>query len=149
MEALIYQTYDCTTILRYEYRTADALVKDFELMKTNAVKFNGAQNQIAEEAIEIHKFVRDQVEASRSEFSPLEEEVEELMSGKANKHQKAGKKKVKGIKLKAGRSSSSGGSGGNEKMGGINIGDISQSLMDDNGDGSDTDTDDDILDFDL
>ena len=26
---------------RYEYKTADQLVKDFELMKNNAVKFNG------------------------------------------------------------------------------------------------------------
>lgn len=26
---------------RYEYRTADAFLKDFELMKSNAIKFNG------------------------------------------------------------------------------------------------------------
>jgi hypothetical protein len=26
---------------RYEYRTADSFVKDFELMKNNAIKFNG------------------------------------------------------------------------------------------------------------
>ena len=30
-------TFPCS----YEYRTADAFVKDFELMKNNAVKFNG------------------------------------------------------------------------------------------------------------
>jgi len=28
-------------IQRYEYRTAEAFVKDFELMKSNAIKFNG------------------------------------------------------------------------------------------------------------
>ena len=27
---------------RYEYRTADAMLKDFALMKSNAIKFNGA-----------------------------------------------------------------------------------------------------------
>lgn len=123
-------------------------------MKNNAVKFNGAQNQIAEEAVEIYKFVKDQVEASRSEFSPLEEEVEELMSGKANKqHLKANKKKGKGSKTKKTSSSSttsgvSTSTGGSGLVGGINIGDIAQSMMDDDGDG--TDTDDDILgDFDL
>ena len=26
---------------RYEYRTADAFLKDFNLMKSNAIKFNG------------------------------------------------------------------------------------------------------------
>jgi hypothetical protein len=34
----------CTPFLsseRYEYRTADTFLKDFALMKTNAIKFNG------------------------------------------------------------------------------------------------------------
>lgn len=91
-------------------------MKDFELMKNNAVKFNGAQNQIAEEAVEIFKFVKDQIEASRSEFNPLETEVAELMSSGKNKFQqskggdgksknKSPNNKIKSLKVKKSSSS--------------------------------------------
>ena len=132
---------------RYEYRTAEAFVKDFELMKSNAVKFNGAQHQFAAEATEIYRFVKEQVEASSSEFGPLEEEVAQLMSSKGNKKQKLmNKKKFKGtIKVKksttattptpsCGTSSST----TSNIIGGINIGDLSQF---DEGNGTDTDSD--------
>lgn len=70
---------------KYEYRKADALLKDFELMKNNAVKFNGEKSDIAQEAIAMHQFVRDQIEANRPELSKLEEQVEDQMSGKKKK----------------------------------------------------------------
>ena len=73
---------------KYEYRTADALVKDFELMKNNAIKFNTAASPIAQEAIAIHEFVRDQVQASRAELTKLEEQVEDQMGGKSKKKRK-------------------------------------------------------------
>lgn len=75
-------------ISRYEYRTADALVKDFELMKSNAIKFNTAESSIAKEAIAIYEFVRDQIQASRAELSKLEEAVEDQLSGKSKKKRK-------------------------------------------------------------
>ena len=75
---------------KYEYRTADALVKDFELMKNNAIKFNTAASPIAQEAIAIHEFVRDQVQASRSELTKLEEQVEDQMGGKKKKRKDTG-----------------------------------------------------------
>jgi Bromodomain len=127
----------------HKYRTADALVKDFELMKNNAVRFNGAETPISAEAVEIFKFVKDQVEASRSEFNPLEEEVEELMSGKLAKQQKS--KKKKSLIIKSKKSNISGGTptGSMASM----IGDISQDILDNDGD-SDSDSDDD-LDLDL
>lgn len=75
-------------INKYEYRTADALVKDFELMKNNAIKFNGEASPIAQEAIAIHEFVRDQVQACRTELTKLEEQVEDQMGGKSKKKRK-------------------------------------------------------------
>ena len=54
-------------------------------MKNNAVKFNGEHSEIAQEAIAIHQFVRDQIEGNRSELTKLEEQVEDQMSGKSKK----------------------------------------------------------------
>jgi hypothetical protein len=126
-------------MIRYEYRTADALVKDFELMKSNAIKFNGQQNQIAEEAIAMYQFVKDQVEACLSEFGPLEEAVGHLMSGKTKK-----KKKTKGMTKRSSSSSGNMASGGGAA---VNIGDLSQSMQFDGG--SDSDSDDSIGDLGL
>ncbi|GKZ00022.1 hypothetical protein MPSEU_000955600 [Mayamaea pseudoterrestris] len=75
-------------INRYEYRTADGLVKDFELMKDNAAKFNGPADVIAVEAAAIFEFVRDQIESQRAELSELEEAVKEQMEGKPKKKRK-------------------------------------------------------------
>uniref|UniRef100_A0A7S2VAW6 Bromo domain-containing protein n=1 Tax=Entomoneis paludosa TaxID=265537 RepID=A0A7S2VAW6_9STRA len=82
-------------IKRYEYRTVDQLYEDFQLMKSNAIKFNGEGNQIAQEAIAIYEFVGDQIQASRSELSKLEAAVDDQMSTKPKKKRKgaAGKKK--------------------------------------------------------
>ena len=78
----------------FQYRTADALLRDIELMKTNAVKFNGAANPIALEAVSIYEFVKNQIEGSRHELTPLEEAVDLIMSGKPKgKKQKSGKMK--------------------------------------------------------
>jgi len=83
---------------KYEYRTADAFVRDFELMKSNAGKFNGPSNPITLEAAAIYDFVKQQIEASRNELTPLEGAVEDVFSGQAKqKKQKKGKtKKMKG-----------------------------------------------------
>jgi transcription initiation factor TFIID subunit 1 len=75
--------------IRYEYRTADAFVRDFELMKSNATKFNGPANLITQEAVAIYEFVRDQVESFRPELRELEEQVDELMNAKPKKKLKA------------------------------------------------------------
>jgi transcription initiation factor TFIID subunit 1 len=84
-------------LTRYDYRTADALIADFELMKMNAVKFNGPESQIAREAVAIYDFVKDQVEASRKELASLEEAVSDIMDGKPKKkkNKTAGKNKKK------------------------------------------------------
>jgi len=89
---------------KYEYRTADALVKDFELMKMNAIKFNGESSDIAQEAIAIHQFVRDQIEGNRSELSKLEEQVEDQLSGKSKKRKldSGGSKNLEGVPINLG-----------------------------------------------
>ncbi|KAL7568791.1 hypothetical protein ACA910_007211 [Epithemia clementina (nom. ined.)] len=69
-------------IKRYEYRTADALLDDFELMKSNAIKFNGEAHHIAKEAKAIAEFVQEQIQANRAELSQLEVAVEEQMDPK-------------------------------------------------------------------
>lgn len=110
-------------ISRYDYRTADMMLKDFELMKQNAVKFNGEANPIAQEGIAIYEFVKDQINSSRSEFANLEVAVEETMSGK--------KSKKSGMK---GRSS-----GGTARVGGVNInlGDLPDDVAYDDSDSGD------------
>jgi hypothetical protein len=63
-------------------------------MKTNAIKFNGPTNPIALEAVAIYDYVKNQIESIRDELTALEEEVDEIMSGKpVNKKLKTGKSK--------------------------------------------------------
>eukprot|EP00934_Nitzschia_sp_Nitz4_P004104 Nitzschia sp. Nitz4//scaffold390_size11914//842//8150//NITZ4_009014-RA/size11914-snap-gene-0.14-mRNA-1//-1//CDS//3329550186//4094//frame0 len=80
-------------IQKYEYRTADAFLKDFELMKSNAIKFNGAGTLIAEEGCAIYDIVKEKVAESRAELTHLEEAVQEQMSGKPKKKKKKGSPK--------------------------------------------------------
>jgi hypothetical protein len=72
---------------KYGYSTADDFVKDFELMKNNAIKFNGKGSPLANEAVEIWEFVKNTVAQNRKEFDEMEEAVSD---------QKSGKKKRKG-----------------------------------------------------
>ena len=100
-------------------------------MKANAVKFNGPANAIALEAVAIYDFVKNQIESSRGELTALEEEVDEIMSGKA-----ASKK----IKIGKSKKSLSGNARNIANIGGMSVelGDISRL-----GEGSDdSDSDD-------
>jgi hypothetical protein len=72
---------------KYGYNTANDFVKDFELMKNNAIKFNGYGSPLATEATEIWEFVKNTVAQNREEFDEMEEAVID---------QKNGKKKRKG-----------------------------------------------------
>jgi len=77
-------------ISRYEFRSADVMLRDFELMRSNATKFNGQASPITIEAIAIYDFVRDQIDANREDFRQLERDVQEQMSGKPRKKKKQG-----------------------------------------------------------
>lgn len=73
---------------KYEYRSASAFVRDFELMKMNAIKFNGEGSPIAQEATAIHTLVKNMVDTNREELAKLEDSVDELMSGASKKAKK-------------------------------------------------------------
>eukprot|EP00546_Thalassionema_frauenfeldii_P017142 CAMPEP_0178897122 /NCGR_PEP_ID=MMETSP0786-20121207/1565_1 /TAXON_ID=186022 /ORGANISM="Thalassionema frauenfeldii, Strain CCMP 1798" /LENGTH=1512 /DNA_ID=CAMNT_0020567625 /DNA_START=435 /DNA_END=4974 /DNA_ORIENTATION=+ len=63
-----------------KYKTADAFVKDFLLMKTNAEKFNGAQNPLALEANRIYEYVKQVVEKDRDELTQMELALQNMTS---------------------------------------------------------------------
>ena len=83
-------------IQKYEYRTADSFLKDFELMKSNAIKFNGPGTIISDEAATIYDQVREKVEESRAELTHLEEAVDEQLNTKPTKRRKKGSPKGSG-----------------------------------------------------
>lgn len=74
---------------KYDYNTADKFVADFELMKMNAIKFNGKGSPLANEAVEMWEFVKTTVEQNREEFNQMEEAVQDQMSGKKKKKAKS------------------------------------------------------------
>jgi len=67
-------------IQRYEYKTADSFISDFDLMKKNAVKFNGESNIIAKEANEIYMFVNNIVNLNKAEFDEMEMAVKHQLN---------------------------------------------------------------------
>mmetsp|Transcript_17160 Transcript_17160/g.41757 ORF Transcript_17160/g.41757 Transcript_17160/m.41757 type:complete len:1420 (+) Transcript_17160:199-4458(+) len=82
-------------IKNYEYRTTEGFLKDFQLMRANAIKFNGAGTAIAEEGVQIFDIVKTRIEESRGELADLEEAVQEQLSTKPKK--KKTKTKVKAM----------------------------------------------------
>ena len=90
---IIHEPIDLTAIrekiARYGYNTADDFVADFELMKNNAIKFNGKGTPLANEAVEIFEFVKNTVSQNRQEFNEMEEAVVDQKSGKKKKKGKA------------------------------------------------------------
>jgi transcription initiation factor TFIID subunit 1 len=67
-------------------------LKDFELVKTNAMKFNGANSMLANEATAIYDTAKRMVEESRPELSHLEQAVADQMSTQSKKKKTAGRK---------------------------------------------------------
>lgn len=116
-------------ISKNEYRKSDTFLKDFELMKNNAIKFNGESHPVAVEAIAIHEFVRDQLEVNQSELSQLEEAVAAQMDTTKNKI--AGKKSKGGSDKKVSLSGTVAGSPE------LHLGDIGEFMLDDSDSGED------------
>lgn len=83
-------------ISRYEYRSVDIVLRDFELMKNNAIKFNGQASPIAQEAISIYDFVKDKIESDRAELTALEAAVDDQMGGGGGKQGKSKRAKKGG-----------------------------------------------------
>ena len=78
---------------KYEYRTADAMLKDFALVKTNAAKFNGNGTMLADEAAAIYDAAQNMVDDNKAELSQLEEAVADQMSTQSKKKKKRSTKK--------------------------------------------------------
>lgn len=73
----------------YEYRSTEGFLKDFQRMRANAIKFNGAGTPIAEEAAQIFELAKSKIEESRGEFADLEEAVQEQMNTKPKKKKRS------------------------------------------------------------
>merc|ERR1712127_1006113 len=73
----------------FEYDTTDKFVSDFELMKENAIKFNGTGSPLAFEAVEIYEFVTRTIEQNRPEFDKMEDAVKKQTAGKKKKKSKS------------------------------------------------------------
>lgn len=97
---MIHEPIDLQTIReknrKYEYNTADKFVAHFELMKTNAIKFNGKGTPLANEAVEIWEFVETTIEQNREEFNQMEAAVKDQMSWKKKKKTKKSSKTASG-----------------------------------------------------
>ena len=77
----------------YEYRTIEAFLKDFKLMQNNAIRFNGKDSILGEEATDIYEFVSETIEGNREEFEALEVAVKEQLSGSHRKKKKGSQPK--------------------------------------------------------
>ncbi|VEU39825.1 unnamed protein product [Pseudo-nitzschia multistriata] len=72
-------------IEKYEYRSAESLLKDFDLIKSNAIKFNGAAHSLAVEASAIYDMVKSMIESNKAELSHLEQAVADQMNTQPKK----------------------------------------------------------------
>uniref|UniRef100_A0A7S1BN05 Bromo domain-containing protein n=1 Tax=Corethron hystrix TaxID=216773 RepID=A0A7S1BN05_9STRA len=87
---------------RYDYASSAEFLADFELMRDNAIKFNGAAHGLAKEASEIYECVRTQIEGSADEFERMEEAVQKMHTMRPNKKKKV---RAKGRGAKKGKKS--------------------------------------------
>jgi hypothetical protein len=81
---------------RYEYKTADAFVEDFALMRDNAVTFNGKGSELGNEASAICNFVKMAIDSNREELMRLEEAVQLQKMSSGKKGHKRSKKQKNG-----------------------------------------------------
>eukprot|EP00984_Skeletonema_dohrnii_P007329 scaffold2651_cov137-Skeletonema_dohrnii-CCMP3373.AAC.1 len=75
---------------KYEYKTADSFLAEFDLMRKNAIKFNGEQSPISAEAKEIYESVKSTIDQNRDEFNQMEQAVVDQLAGKKKTSKKKG-----------------------------------------------------------
>jgi hypothetical protein len=77
-------------------RAANSFFSDFDLMKRNAINFNGKGSALANEATEIYEFVKSTIDQNREEFDQMEEAVQDqINNGRRKKKLKVAKGKGK------------------------------------------------------
>jgi len=67
-------------IQKYEYRTVESFLADFELMKKNAVDFNGVGTPLGNEGTAIYEFIKATVYENKADFDAMEAAVEDQMN---------------------------------------------------------------------
>jgi ethanolamine utilization protein EutQ (cupin superfamily) len=70
------------------------MLRDFELMKNNAIRFNGANHPLSIEANAIYEFVKSEIADNRQQLDMMEEAVRDQMSSKKSKKAKAAQAKM-------------------------------------------------------
>jgi len=78
---------------RYLYPNADAFLRDFELMKNNAIRFNSAEALLSKEATAIYEFVKSEISDGRAELEAMADAVEDMNNNKKPRKSKAAKTK--------------------------------------------------------
>ena len=73
---------------RYEYKTPEAMLKDFDLMRANAIKFNGKGSALGNEGNEIYECVQAKIDEHRMELESLTMAVDDHLNGKKKKRSK-------------------------------------------------------------
>jgi hypothetical protein len=120
---------------KYEYRTAEAFLKDLDLMRRNCIKFNGKESPFSKEAEAICEYARKRIDEQRAELTALEEMVEDFMtSGKKKKSRVGG-----GGRVTALSSATAMASGNNVVVDGVavNLGDLDKEFEEIEGSDSD------------
>lgn len=70
------------------------MLRDFELMKNNAMRFNGPNHPLSIEANAIYEFVQSEIADNRQQLDTMEEAVKDQMSSKKSKKAKAAQAKM-------------------------------------------------------
>jgi len=84
----------------FQYASTESMLKDFELMKNNTIKYNGNGTVLAEEADAMYNVVKKLIDQNSAELSHLEEAAAQVMGKKTTKAK--GKKKKTTSKKKGG-----------------------------------------------
>lgn len=69
-------------IQKYAYSNTDVFLRDFELMKNNALRFNGPESSVTKEAVAIYEQVKSEIADNRAEFDEMIAAVEDQMNNK-------------------------------------------------------------------
>lgn len=88
----------------FQYSSTENMLRDFELMKNNTIKFNGNGTVLAEESEAMYNVVKNLIDQNSAELSHLEEAAAQVMGKKTTKAK--GKKKKTAAKKKGGADNS-------------------------------------------
>lgn len=65
----------------FQYTTCSAFLRDFDLMKSNAVKFNGADHEVGKEGVDIYDAVKEEIIKDAVKLQQLEKSIKQAAQG--------------------------------------------------------------------